>query len=126
MSEEEEVNHGDYLTMTDLCATTEARGNQMNYYGNMSMAKRTMPEEEINHGNYSTMTNLCATTKARDNQMNYYGNMSMATRTMPFEDDETSVKTTYSAQTMKRGNTMPSRVRTRGEAWNVIKQRNWV
>ena len=28
--------------------------------------------------------------------------------------------------TVKRSNTMPSRVRTRGEAWNVIKQRNWV
>ena len=131
MSGEEEVNHGDYSTMTDLCATTEARGNQMNYYGNMSMAKRTMPEEEINHGNYSTIADLCATNKARDNQMNYYGNMSMANRTTPLEDDETSVGTTRSAETVKRSNCsniMPTKtsMMTRGAAWNVIKHQNWV
>ena len=36
------------------------------------------------------------------------------------------VSTTCSAETVKRSNTMPSGVKTRGEAWNVIKQGNWV
>ena len=55
-----------------------------------------------------------------------YVNMSMAKGTMPDEDDQASVRTTHSADTVKRSNTMPSRVMTRGRAWNVIKQRNWV
>ena len=72
------------------------------------------------------MTNLCATKKARDNQMNHYGSLNMANRTMSLNDDEASVGTTSSAETVKRSNIMPSGVMTRGQAWNVIKQRNWV
>ena len=84
-------------------------------------------DEEEKYGGYATVNELCATNKARGNKNNfYYRNMNMANRTMSFEDDEASVGTTYSAETVKRSNTMPSRARTRGEAWNVIKQRNWV
>ena len=73
------------------------------------------------------MTDLCATNKAHDNQMTHYGNMSIAKRTKPVEDDKVSVGTSYSTKTAKTSNTtMSSRVMTRGEAWNVIKQRNWV
>ena len=41
-------------------------------------------------------------------------------------EDEASVGTTHSTETIKRNNTMPSRARTRGEAWKIIKQQNWV
>ena len=41
-------------------------------------------------------------------------------------DDDISVGTTHSTETVKRRNVMSSRVMTRGEAWNVIKQRKWV
>ena len=75
---------------------------------------------------YSTMIDLCTTNKARGNKNNYYKNMNIAKRTVSFEDDEASVGTTYSAETVKRSNTMSSGVKTRRDAWNVIKQRNWV
>ena len=45
-----------------------------------------------------------------------YVNMSMARGTMPDEDDQASVGTAHSAKTVKRSNTMPSRVMTRGTA----------
>ena len=72
-------------------------------------------EEEVKHGGYSTMTDLCATNKARDSsKLDYYGNMNMTNRTMSFIDDEASVGTSHSAETLKRNNTtMPSRVKTR-------------
>ena len=50
----------------------------------------------------------------------------MARRNMMNIDDDRSFGTTQSADTVKRSNVMPSRAMTRGEAWNVIKQRNWV
>ena len=101
LSEEEEEKHGGYSTVTDLYATNKARGNK-------------------------TKNDLCATNKARGNGNNYYSNMNRANRTMSLNDDEASVGTTSSAETVKRSNIMPSGVMTRGQAWNVIKQRNWV
>ena len=68
------------------------------------------------------MTDMCATN--RHVAINYNGIMANGTRMN--NDDDISVGTTHSTETVKRSNVMPSRAMTRGEAWNVIKQRNWV
>ena len=68
------------------------------------------------------MTDMCATD--RHVASNY--NDIMANGTMMNDDDDMSVGTTQSAETVKRSNVMPNRAMTRGEAWNIIKQRNWV
>ena len=68
------------------------------------------------------MTYMCA--DDRHVAINYNG--ILARRTRMNDDDDISVGTTHRTETMKRSNVMPSRAMTRGEAWNVIKQRNWV
>ena len=96
-------------------------------------------EEEVDHGDRPTMTDMYATTEARDNQTmratnrhvtNNYNNI-MANRTMMNDNDDMSVGTTQSADTEKRSNCsniMPTTrsMMTRGAAWNVIRERNWV
>ena len=79
-------------------------------------------EEEAEHGGRPTMTDMCVTD--RHVAINYNGIMANGTRMN--NDDDISVGTTQSAETVKRSNVMPNRAMTRGEAWNVIKQRNWV
>ena len=74
LSEEEEIYHGCYPTVTELCATTEARDNQINIkdlYQSMSMANRTMPEmnddisvgttQSTNTGKSSNCSNIMPT-----------------------------------------------------------------
>ena len=82
---------------------------------------------------------MYAANDVRDNQnmhsTNWHGennqNSSMANATMMNNEDDMSVGTTQSADTVKRSNcsnimpTMRSMM-TRGAAWNIIKERNWV
>ena len=68
------------------------------------------------------MTDMRATD--RHVAINYDGILATGTRMK--NDDDRSIGTTHSAETIKRSNVMPGRAMTRGEAWNVIRERNWV
>ena len=68
------------------------------------------------------MVDMCATD--RHVAINYNGIMANGTRMN--NDDDRSVGTTQSAETVKRRNIMPGKAMTRGDAWNVIRERNWV
>ena len=77
-------------------------------------------EEEMDHGGRPTMTDMCAT----DRHVAISYNDIMANGTMMNNNDDMSLGTTQSAETVKRSNVMPRRAMTRGEAWKIIKQRN--
>ena len=64
--------------MTDLCATNKACDNQMNYYGNMSMANRTTPFED---NETSVGTTRSAETAKRSNYSNIMPTKTGPTRT---------------------------------------------
>ena len=68
------------------------------------------------------MTDVRATN--RHAAIKYNGVLAKGTRMK--DDDDVSIGTTHSTETVRRSNVMPSRAMTRGEAWNVIKQRNWI
>ena len=85
------------------------------------------------------MAERCATTEARVKQIvhatnrhvasNQYSIMAELTRVT--ENDDISVGTTQSADTVKisnRSHIMPTNrsMMTRGDAWKVIKEQNWV
>ena len=61
------------------------------------------------------MTELCATNKARGDQMSK-------------EDDDRSIASVKTVKRSNCSNIMPTKtsMMTRGAAWNVIKQQNWV
>ena len=68
------------------------------------------------------MTDMCATN--RHAAIKYNDVLAKGTRMK--NDDDISIGTTHSAETERRSNVMPGRAMTRGEAWNVIRERNWV
>ena len=79
-------------------------------------------EDDEEHGGGPTMTDMCATN--RHAAIKYDDILAKGTRRT--NDDDDSIGTTHSAETRKRSNVIPGRAMTRGEAWNVIKERNWV
>ena len=79
-------------------------------------------EDDEEHGGRPTMTDMRATN--RHVAINYDGILARGTRMS--EDDNRSIGTTQSAETVKRSNIMPGKAMTRGDAWNVIRERNWV
>merc|ERR1712115_321738 len=79
-------------------------------------------EDEEEHGGGPTMTDMCATN--RHAAIKYDDILAKGIRRT--NDDNDSIGTTHSAETIKRSNVIPGRAMTRGEAWNVIKERNWV
>ena len=95
-----------------------------------------MSEEGEDHGGVPTRTEMCATNRhvAINNINEVENNMSnmMARGTMMRDmNDDRSIGTTQSADTVKRNNCshiMPTTrsMMTRGAAWNVIRERNWV
>ena len=79
-------------------------------------------DEDEEHGGRPTMTEMCATN--RHAAIKYYDIVAKGTRIK--EDDDRSIGTTHSAETVRRSNVMPGKAMTRGDAWNVIRERNWV
>ena len=125
MSEEEEEDHGDRPTMIDMyaanavrdnqnmrAATRYAANNQYSIMANETMMNREDDMREVDHGNRPTMTDMYAATEVRDKQnmrptnrhgaSNQYS--SMANETMMNNEDDMSVGTTQSADTVKRSN----------------------
>ena len=80
-------------------------------------------EEDEEHGGRLTMTDICAR-PIRHVAINYDGILAKGTRMK--NDDYVSIGTTHSTETVRRSNVIPGRAMTRGEAWNVIRERNWV
>ena len=68
------------------------------------------------------MTDMCATN--RHAAIKYNDVLAKGTR-MKYDDDM-STGITHSTVTVRRSNVMPGRAMTRGEVWNVIRERNWV
>ena len=79
-------------------------------------------EDDEEHGGRPTMTDMYATN--RHAAIKY--NDVLAKETRMKNDGDMSTGTTHSTDTVRRSNIMPGRAMTRGEAWNVIKERNWV
>ena len=95
-----------------------------------------MNEEGEDHGGVPTRTEMCATDRhmAINNNSkveNDISNMMARGPMMRDMDDDRSIGTTQSANTVRRSNCsniMPTTrsMMTRGAAWNVIRERNWV
>ena len=79
-------------------------------------------EEDEEHGGRPTMLDVRATN--RHAAIKYNG--ILAKRTKMENNDDVSIGTTNSTETARRSNVRPGRAMTRGEAWNVIRERNWV
>ena len=89
--------------------------------------------EGVNHGGCPAITDLCATNWhviiKNDKEAESLKSNIMAKGTMMDEDDDRSIGTTQSANTIRRSKCsyiMPTKrsMMMRGAAWNVIRERN--
>ena len=116
---EDELNEREEMAGILECPAKQQR--IMNRLANNRFAALSEEEDE-EHGGRPTMTDMCATN--RHAAIKYDDILAKGTRRT--NDDDDSIGTTHSAETIKRSNVIPGRAMTRGEAWNVIKERNWV